>query len=86
MENSKMKTCKACGAEIAKSAKVCPHCGAKNKKHRLWGIFLVVLGIIIFISAISDSGSAKPAAPKESTSSSSVQEKEKLAEQKKLPL
>ena len=29
---SKMKNCKACGAEIATSAKSCPKCGAKNKK------------------------------------------------------
>ena len=28
----KMKKCKACGAEIASSAAVCPKCGAKNKK------------------------------------------------------
>lgn len=31
MERSKMTTCKHCGAEIAASAKVCPHCGGKNK-------------------------------------------------------
>lgn len=31
--------CKTCGKEIAKSAKQCPHCGAKNKKslkQQLW--------------------------------------------------
>ena len=27
----KMMTCKACGGEIAASAKSCPKCGAKNK-------------------------------------------------------
>ncbi|MGN1336977.1 MAG: DUF4352 domain-containing protein [Candidatus Coprovivens sp.] len=27
---AKMKTCKACGKEIAKSAKICPNCGKKN--------------------------------------------------------
>lgn len=31
MAKSKMTTCKHCGAEIAASAKVCPHCGGKNK-------------------------------------------------------
>ena len=28
----KLISCKACGQEIAKSAKRCPKCGAKNKK------------------------------------------------------
>ncbi len=84
MENSKMRTCKACGAEIAKSAKVCPHCGAKNKKHTLLGIFLAVLGLIIFISAFSDSDNAKPAASKEAVSSDTyVKEKTKTVEQTK---
>lgn len=27
----KMTKCKTCGADIAKSAKVCPACGAKQK-------------------------------------------------------
>ena len=29
MAAKKTINCKSCGAEIAKSAKVCPHCGAK---------------------------------------------------------
>ena len=29
--NNKLTTCKTCGAQIAKSAKKCPSCGAKNK-------------------------------------------------------
>ena len=48
--NKKMTNCKACGEEIAKSAKVCPHCGAKNKKKHpvLIGIavFFVLIGIV----------------------------------------
>ena len=35
--SAKMKKCKSCGAEIAKSAKSCPKCGAKN--------VILVLGI-----------------------------------------
>ena len=27
---SKMTKCRTCGAEIAKSARICPHCGAKS--------------------------------------------------------
>ena len=35
--NEKLTNCKVCGAEIAKSAKRCPSCGANNKaKDRLY--------------------------------------------------
>ena len=57
MTKSKMTTCKHCGAEIAASAKVCPHCGGKNKPpiyKRWWFIAIIVL---IVLSAIGGSGS-----------------------------
>lgn len=54
--NSKMSRCKTCGAEIAKSAKVCPRCGAKQKKHTVLGIFLVVIGIMLLIAAFGGNG------------------------------
>ena len=57
MKNNKMKSCKICGEEIAKSAKTCPHCGAKLKKGHpiLIGILVVcVLGAVIGSSAESD--------------------------------
>lgn len=44
----KMKTCKSCGKEVAKSAKKCPHCGARLGM-ATWLkviIVLVVLGVI----------------------------------------
>ena len=48
--SEKMIMCKACNQEIAKSAKTCPHCGAKNKKKPpvliVAVIFLVLIGII----------------------------------------
>ena len=55
----KMVKCKACEKEIAKSAKVCPHCGKKIKK-KGWMIAVVLIGIGL-IWAISDgaSGSSK---------------------------
>ena len=53
----KMINCKTCGNEIAKSAKVCPHCGAKQKKHTIWGVFLVIFGIILISSAIGGNNS-----------------------------
>jgi len=48
----KMIFCKACGKEIAKSAKMCPHCGKSNKKP-FWVTLLIIAGVIIVISAIS---------------------------------
>jgi len=44
----KMILCKACGKEIAKSAKTCPHCGKRNKKSKFLS-FLIVIGVIILI-------------------------------------
>ena len=58
MANSKMKTCKHCGAEIAKSAKVCPNCGGRNKKPiflRWWFIALIILVVLIAIGGGSKS-------------------------------
>ena len=45
--SDKLTACKDCGKEIARSAKVCPHCGAKHKKTILkkwwfWGIVIVL--------------------------------------------
>lgn len=53
MAKSKMTSCKTCGAEIAKSAKSCPHCGAKNKNRKSLGIVLVVLGIFLIVGALT---------------------------------
>ncbi len=39
-----MKTCKDCGKEVSKSAKVCPNCGKKMKKPI---VLFVILGIIV---------------------------------------
>lgn len=46
---SKLVTCKTCEKEIAKAAKVCPHCGAKNAKS---GWFLKALAAYIAIAII----------------------------------
>ena len=60
MAKSKLTTCKACGAEIAKSAKVCPHCGAKNKHKSVLGIiggvFLIIIGLGLLIGGLGGSG------------------------------
>lgn len=59
-KTNKMMSCKSCGAEIAKSAKSCPKCGAKNKKpiyKRVWFIALVVIVLLVAISGGEDSPS-----------------------------
>lgn len=49
MEKSNLTKCKTCGKEIAKTAKVCPSCGAKvkapvYKKWWFWLIMIIVIG------------------------------------------
>ena len=52
---NKMTACKACGKEIAKSAKTCPHCGAKNKKplFKKWWFWVIV---VLLLGSIGNSG------------------------------
>lgn len=50
--NNKLSTCSACGNEIAKSAKSCPHCGAKNKKPVFKKVWFWVL-IFFIIGAVA---------------------------------
>lgn len=60
--SNKIKQCKVCGKEIAKSAKVCPYCGAKNKKpiyKRWWFIVIIVL---IVLGALFGGGDSEPTA------------------------
>ena len=56
---AKLKTCKHCGAEIAKNAKVCPNCGGKNKKPIYLRWWFIALVIIVIIVAVGGSGSSK---------------------------
>ena len=58
---SKIIHCKSCNAEIASSAKSCPHCGAKNKKpiyKRPWFIALI---LIVVVAVFAGGGSDEPA-------------------------
>lgn len=57
MAKNKLTTCKACGAEIAKSAKSCPHCGAKNRKpiFKKWWFWVI---IIILLNTLGSSKSS----------------------------
>ena len=55
---SKIIQCKTCGAEIAKNAKVCPSCGAKNKRGKKKWIFLIIilLIVVVFFAAVMGGG------------------------------
>lgn len=53
---SKIIKCKVCNEEMATNAKVCPKCGAKNKKpfYKKWWVW--VIAIIVLISLASGGG------------------------------
>lgn len=54
---TKMTKCRACGADIAKSAATCPRCGAKNKKgHPILTLFLILF-ILGAVAAAGQTGS-----------------------------
>ena len=68
---SKLIQCKSCNAQIAKNAKACPHCGAKNKKpiYKKWWVWVLVgILLLIIVSAAGggdDSSSSGNASTKE---------------------
>ena len=53
--SEKMCECKTCKQQIARNAKTCPHCGAKNKKANpvIWVIVAIVALLIIRFLALS---------------------------------
>lgn len=80
MKNSALKNCKVCGAEVAKSAKTCPHCGAKLKKGHpiLIGIlvFLVLIVIIGFSGGSDEPKKVEASTPAQSVESAPAQAKQ----------
>lgn len=62
----KIKACPVCGKEMATSAKVCPSCGAKNKKpiYKKWWFWAL---IVLLIAAVgSSAGGGSDPAPQKS--------------------
>lgn len=51
-----LTNCKVCGHEVAKSAKVCPNCGAKNKKPFYKRTWFIVLAVLVILSMITSGG------------------------------
>lgn len=69
MEKTKLTTCKACGEHVAKTAKTCPHCGAKIKKSHPVVIGIAVVLILIAVAVSTGESDA----PKKVDSPASVQ-------------
>ncbi len=69
MARNKMTTCRFCGAEIAASARTCPHCGGKNKKPVYMKWWFWVLIVLVVFSVIPRGGrkTDKPDAGKTET-------------------
>lgn len=70
---NKLIKCKSCGTEIAKSAKTCPQCGAKNKKpiFKRWWFWAIVAIIILSISSGSNEEDSTDKPNSDSTGNSS---------------
>lgn len=71
--NTKMIKCKTCDEEIASNAKICPKCGAKNKKpiyKKLW--FWAFIILVILIVAVSSGGDDTSGSSSSIDNSSSV--------------
>jgi len=85
---SKMINCKSCGKEIAKSAKSCPSCGAKNKKPfylRWWFILIVLMVIISSASAGSKSSNSNSSQTKSVSTDASTTTKTETAKTETKP-
>ena len=53
---NEMTNCKTCGAQIAPNAKVCPSCGAPNKRpvhKRVWFWVLIVFVALGFLGSLA---------------------------------
>lgn len=77
--NKKMITCKACGQEIAKSAKACPHCGARNKqpifkKWWFWTVFVILVIALGTSEGNTDTNDVIPSNPNTNQNTNSSQE------------
>ncbi|MCI7158450.1 MAG: DUF4352 domain-containing protein [Flintibacter sp.] len=70
--SNKMVSCKVCGEQIAKSAKVCPHCGAKRKRHTALGITLTILGVLLIAGAVGSKGGSPAGSDGPQTTDDSV--------------
>lgn len=74
--SKKLINCKTCKNEIAKSAKVCPNCGAKMKKpfYMNWFLWLIaIIGIVVISQNAMKSGGDESTIQTSKSDSSSAQ-------------
>lgn len=80
---NKMTICKTCSKEVAKSAKVCPNCGAKLKGGKLKIVLGIIAGFILLIAIASGNDSSnktsKTSTSQNSSKTSSEKDKTKTA-------
>lgn len=57
----KMKKCETCGADMAITAKICPSCGAKNKRpiYTKWWFWVIIAVVVLSIGAASTNSGEK---------------------------
>ena len=68
---AKLVKCKTCGSQIAKSAKRCPNCGARQHKGAFAAIAVVIVLAVVLIVVVSISGNdTKPSSSSAPSSSS----------------
>ncbi len=61
--SKKLVKCKSCGAEIAKTAKTCPQCGAAQHNGAKIACVIIVIVTIVLCIAVASSPAKGPAAP-----------------------
>lgn len=71
--SKKIVQCKTCGQEVAKSAKTCPHCGAKNKKG---GIVLPIVVVLLILGIVGSTGDSEEPAPENEVQASAPEQVE----------
>lgn len=74
----KMKLCKVCQKEVAKSAKICPHCGAKLKMglSKIVGIGVGIIIVLAIIGSMSSNDSDTQSTSKSAASQSQASTKQ----------
>ena len=79
---AKLKPCKACGNMIAKDAKVCPSCGAKNKRGGGCGVVIVAVIIIVAIVAAMSGGKSNASSAPNAPAAANREDAKKIIEQR----
>lgn len=80
---NKLKKCKTCGEDVARSAKICPHCGAKLKMgHPILTIVVVFFVLIAIFGSTGNESDNKPKKVNTTQSTESVNSQLPVEEKK----